>query len=138
VYYHRHILSVKLGRWLSSKDVVHHLDGNRENNHPSNLVLTTKNGHNKFHITLKPHPCKQCGKPTIKKVYCCAFCHHQGSRKFNVTKKELQRLLWKIPTSAISKMFGVSDKAIEKRSKLLGLEKPPRGYWMKKGRNVKA
>jgi len=29
-------------------------------------------------------------------------------------------------------MFGVSSKAIEKRCKLFGVDKPPRGYWAKR------
>lgn len=28
--------------------------------------------------------------------------------------------------------FGVSDKAVEKWCKAYGVEKPPRGYWVKK------
>jgi hypothetical protein len=40
-------------------------------------------------------------------------------------------MLWERPTSEIAKNLGVSDKAIEKHSKKLGLKKPPRGYWAK-------
>jgi transposase-like protein len=47
------------------------------------------------------------------------------------TKDELEKLLWEKPTSQIAKQFGVSDKAIEKWSKLYGLKKPSRGYWRK-------
>ena len=46
-------------------------------------------------------------------------------------KDELQTLLWKKPTREIGKDLGVSDKAVEKHSKKLGLTKPPRGYWQK-------
>jgi hypothetical protein len=31
----------------------------------------------------------------------------------------------------VAASFDVSDKAIEKRCKLLGVPKPPRGYWAK-------
>jgi len=48
------------------------------------------------------------------------------------TKEELQKLLWEKPTAQIAKDFGVSDKAIEKWCKAYGIEKPPRGYWLKK------
>ena len=37
-----------------------------------------------------------------------------------------------MPTSQVAKIFNVSDKAIEKRCKKFGIEKPPRGYWAKK------
>jgi hypothetical protein len=52
-----------------------------------------------------------------------------ADRKFEITKEELQELVWQMPTTEIAKLYGVSDKAIEKRCKLLGVDKPPRGYW---------
>lgn len=36
----------------------------------------------------------------------------------------------------LAKLFGVSDKTIEKRAKQLGLSKPPMGYWVKKRKNL--
>lgn len=53
-------------------------------------------------------------------------------RKFNITKKDLQRLVWELPTTKIAEHYGVSDKAIEKRCNLFGIKKPPRGYWTKR------
>tara|TARA_R110002167_G_scaffold45083_1_gene135553 strand:+ start:26678 stop:26887 length:210 start_codon:yes stop_codon:yes gene_type:complete len=35
------------------------------------------------------------------------------------------------PVTKIALKLGVSDKAVEKHIKKLGLTKPPRGYWMK-------
>ena len=36
-----------------------------------------------------------------------------------------------MPTTKVAEILGVSDSAIAKRCKLLGVEKPPRGYWAK-------
>ena len=47
------------------------------------------------------------------------------------SKEELEKLLWEKPTTSIAKDLGVSDKAVEKHVKKLGLTKPPRGYWAK-------
>ena len=47
------------------------------------------------------------------------------------SKEELEKLLWEKPTTYIAKDLGVSDKAVEKHVKKLGLTKPPRGYWVK-------
>ena len=47
------------------------------------------------------------------------------------SKEELEKLLWEKPTTSIAKDLGVSDKAVEKHVKKLGLAKPPRGYWIK-------
>lgn len=57
-----------------------------------------------------------------------------GKKKFIISKGELERLVWEIPTTKIAKKFGVSDKAIEKRCKKFGIRKPTRGFWTKKGK----
>lgn len=51
--------------------------------------------------------------------------------RFFVTKEDLESMVWAMPTTSVAKHFGVSDKPIEKRCKLLGIQKPPRGYWAK-------
>lgn len=48
------------------------------------------------------------------------------------SKEDLAILVWEKPTAQIAKDFGVSDKAVEKWCKSYGIEKPPRGYWIKK------
>jgi len=50
-------------------------------------------------------------------------------------REELEKLVWKKPTVQIAKDFGVSGKAIEKWCKGYEIDKPPRGYWMKKNCN---
>jgi hypothetical protein len=43
-------MEAKLGRYLEPTEVVHHIDGNRENNDPANLMLFSNNGeHVRFH-----------------------------------------------------------------------------------------
>lgn len=48
------------------------------------------------------------------------------------SKEELEKLVWKQPSSTLGKLLGVSDVAIKKHCKKLGISKPPRGYWTKK------
>ena len=45
VYLHRLIMETYLGRYLESNELVHHIDGNRENNNVLNLKLTTPSEH---------------------------------------------------------------------------------------------
>jgi len=45
VYLHRLIMENYLGRYLESNELVHHIDGNRENNNVLNLKLTTPSKH---------------------------------------------------------------------------------------------
>jgi hypothetical protein len=52
-------------------------------------------------------------------------------RKFNPLREDLEKLVWELPTLHVAKIFGVSDKAIDKRCRLLGIKKPGRGYWAK-------
>lgn len=44
----------------------------------------------------------------------------------------LKEMVWKTPVSSIAKNLGVSDKAIAKRCKKLGISVPFPGYWTKR------
>ena len=50
-------------------------------------------------------------------------------RKFDPAGEELRDLVWSMPSTGVAKLFGVSDVAVAKRCRLLGIEKPGRGYW---------
>jgi hypothetical protein len=54
-----------------------------------------------------------------------------NKRKFDPLKEDLEKLVWELPTLHVAKLFGVSDKAVDKRCRLLGIQKPGRGYWAK-------
>ena len=46
---HRIVMESVVGRILSDHEVVHHVDGNKRNNTPSNLVLMTPSEHTRHH-----------------------------------------------------------------------------------------
>jgi len=138
VYYHRHVASLKIGRWLLHSEHIHHVDGNRSNNDPNNLEIVTIQEHAKIHAHKKEIltlACKLCGRKFITNRSCAKYCSYKCSRlarrKLNPTKEELKRLVWEMPTVRVAEKYGVSDKAIAKRCIRLGIEKPPRGYWRK-------
>ena len=49
----------------------------------------------------------------------------------HIDRAELTRRVWKKPTRELAQDFGVSDVAIAKKCRHLGVIKPPRGFWAK-------
>ena len=47
------------------------------------------------------------------------------------TKAELEKLVWMMSSVKLAKQFGISDSAIGKRCRTLGVSKPPTGFWNK-------
>lgn len=46
---HQYVMEIHLGRRLEKGEIVHHIDGNKQNNNIENLYLTTVEEHNKLH-----------------------------------------------------------------------------------------
>jgi len=61
--------------------------------------------------------------------------NYKPKRKFEVSKEELETMLSQMPMTKIAEMFGVTDNAVRRRAKLLGVDIPkyPPGYWLKIG-----
>jgi hypothetical protein len=133
----RHLMSARLGRWLYPGEVVIYRDGNPQNLVSENLELTTlsKLAHRIWGNSAILY-CPYCGlsfkvPPSQKnwRVYHNDTCRRLASRKFEIDLEELRQLVWEIPTTQIACLYGVSDKAIEKRCRELGISQPARGYW---------
>ena len=142
IYHHRYVASLKHGRWLSSDEHVHHVDGDRSNNDPDNLEVMAPSEHHKFHGLLLISTrditanCKQCDKICRKHKngrdsFCNQECFHSYYKHFDPSSEALQVLVWSMPTTKVAALFGVSDTAIAKRCNRLGIIKPNRGYWRK-------
>jgi len=133
----RHLMSIQVGHWLHPGEIVIYRDGNPQNLAQENLELTT--------LTKLAHGlrcnsvilvCPFCGLPfkvppshKNRRVYHNDACRRLASRKFEIDPEELRQMVWEIPTTQSACLYGGSDKAIEKRCRVLGISKPPRGYW---------
>lgn len=140
----RHLMSVSKGRWLKAGEIVIYRDGNIQNLSEANLELTTlgKLSHKLRGKATILH-CPYCGlsfkvSPSHqnRRVYHNNTCRRMASRKFEMDPNELSQLVWEIPTTQIAALYGVSDKAVEKRCRALGIPKPPRGYWARLNREI--
>ncbi len=52
VLYYRYLMEYKLGRFLTEDEVVHHKDGNPENNNLDNLEVMKRSEHSKYHSSV--------------------------------------------------------------------------------------
>jgi len=147
VYEHVYVMAKLIGRKLHDDECVHHIDRNRKNNDPSNLMLMTKSEHALLHamedrgFSLKNFTCKLCDSPFIanarfERIYCSDSCARDDKKKFEIAPEDLEFLVWSRPTVDVARILGVSDVAVAKRCKKYGIKKPGRGYWMKNKKSM--
>lgn len=142
VYQHRYEMGKSVGRVLETDECVHHIDRDRSNNRLDNLLLLTSSEHTLLHAiedrgySPEVRACKTCGSTfktstAVNQKYCNYACAGKAIRRFEISPEHLHTLVWTMPTTKVAELLGVSDVAIAKRCKVLGVAKPPRGYWRK-------
>lgn len=133
VYLHRHLASIKLGRWVLASEVVHHIDGNKLNNNPDNLEVLSSTEHAKLHHIEAGHSlrmevvCPSCGslfkQKESEQVYCTKHCSSISQVKDKtITKDLLDTLIPTLTWRALGSLFGYSDNGIKKRAISLGCD----------------
>ena len=142
-YVRMHVLVAenKIGRRLRDGECVHHLDLDKYNNSPDNLIVFKTNAdHSRFHRTgikveIEPNVfispiqgriCPVCKKEffnTDSSVkYCSHECYNIYQRKVErPTKDELEKLIALYSFARIGKDFNVSDNAVRKWCKMYDL-----------------
>lgn len=147
VYEHIAIAQQALGRDLRKDEVVHHLDGNRENNRAANLLVLERGQHLKLHKWMetsgaptskgvgangvnsgnpKSIPiCEVCGRTlqSKQKRSCSDKCKRILSRKVKrPDKPTLENDISELSILAIGRKYGVSDNAVRKWIKSYGID----------------
>jgi len=146
VYEHHVIAEEILGRELTGDEVVHHLDNNKTNNSPDNLLILMKAQHTKLHGWLNkniviPKPkqlirnargCIRCGycdkpiSPELKK-FCSQKCMYAYNKTIMLKETpidHLTKLVSELPMTKVGKLLGLSDKGVKKRCDKLGIKIP--------------
>ena len=130
---HRYIAEKKLGRLLNKEEVVHHIDENKFNNDPNNLIVFKSIAdHSAFHKgceaildgdvywcpdkNIEKKLCTCCNKKYIENnSRMCVECSNLLQRKVDRPEKyELLELIKSKTFVEIGKIYGVSDNAIRK------------------------
>lgn len=129
VYVHRYVISLHLGRWLHSEEHVHHIDENRSNNKIENLEVVSSSRHAKEHFKKYPTAyCIQCNKPlkAWNGKHCSYSCLKESYKdKVDISKEELEDLIWEVPYTKVATLLGISDNGVKKRAIALGCILPP-------------
>lgn len=130
VYIHQLQAEKKLGRALNDKECVHHIDENKYNNAPDNLmVFKTNSDHVAFHSgceiyldedvwVAKIHKNRVCPicMTNIKDNHAnmCISCYLKKKSSCIPSKEILMDLILKYPMTQIGKMYGVSSNSVKK------------------------
>lgn len=111
---------------------VHHINGNHRDNRIENLQILCPNCHSQTENfgtkNIKKHyHCADCGKEIASGSTWCPQCAAKHNRLLKVSmnnrpnKEELYMLITTKPFTEIGRMYGVTDNAIRKWCKSMGL-----------------
>jgi HNH endonuclease len=157
IYIHREVAKDFLNRPLLPGEVVHHIDENKSNNQPENIIVfKTKADHARHHklsadkqelflladgaYICRQKPSKRCSVCSIAFVpvrksqkFCCHSCAAKSKQPIKNLNEvvDLHKAVWNKPVSQISKSMNISDRGLLKRCEKHNIPTPGRGFWNK-------
>ena len=152
---HIRVAEKMLGRKLGKTEQIHHINGNKEDNSESNLlVLRSNKDHRIVHSKLpydllktsdgssvaiiRQKPCPSCQRlfepANGRVVYCSRECFLKSASENIPDPAVLSRQVWEMPATRLAKLYNVSDRMIGKWCTKFGIARPGRGYWAKQNK----
>lgn len=149
IYEHRIIAEKKLGRLLKPNEKVHHIDKDRTNNHPNNLLVVDGNARHYLHHRKSVH-LKKPDEPNLM-IKCKCGCDG-GFQKYDeagrprkyisghnpqqkITQDKILRILSRgvLTTKTIRELLGISksaaNAALQRLHRKRRIYKVRRGIW---------
>lgn len=133
---HRYVAEQKLGRHLKKGEVIHHIDKNRFNNKPDNIIVfktaADRNRYNLGGVLVEENDgaytsyyekpkqvCMYCGRVYTpyrsESLYCSRECATLAQRKKpRPTKQQLKMMILEFSMSQVAQIYGVSDNCIRR------------------------
>ena len=78
---HRAVMEGLIGRTLARKEIVHHKNGKRTDNHPENLELMSLKQHAKLHGS---------ERVCAMTIFICEYCHKEFHRRTSLVKSKIK------------------------------------------------
>lgn len=105
-----------------------HVKGNRRDNRLENLRIVCPNCHTQTHTFAGRG---KASRPRVPRERAPEKAHVSRDKVEWPDNKRLLELVWTYPLSKLAVKLGISDTAIRKRCKRLGLALPPFGHWQR-------
>lgn len=131
-YVLEHVLvaELKYGREISNTEDVHHVDENKLNNHPDNLIVLSPSEHMRLHrLNGKEIECKKCEKLFYKnqyeidkytRHYCSKECYTMDNQLLDKTDDEWIEIFKNTTVSEFARKHNLKRTTVQdKKNKLM-------------------